>query len=296
MYIFDSLVHETIWGGDALKKYKNAQGKIGHLYLVNGHKNLSTPILNGEFKNQFLSDVFPIKKTEWLMQEYDEFPLTIALVDAHNDLSIQVHPDNECAKMLENKEIGKTESWIFLKEPNLGWIYGGCTKSSIKDVQNALDTNKINDVTAHFDVKKLDCVTIHAGTLHSMTSGSVVYEIEYGSDFTYRFYDFERTDEKGNKRELHTEKALKAIKPTLKPVKENVQNDKWIFTDVYEICYKTNISFYINKSNKVEILTVLQGNGFCDGVQVQSGMSILLLPFEKIENVNFLETIIARLK
>lgn len=295
MFILEPVVHETIWGGDKLKKFKTSTGKVGHLYLVSGHEHLSNIILNGDLRGMSLKDIFPTKKIEWHMGQYDEFPLTIALVDASLDLSIQVHPDDETALLLEHKKIGKKESWIFLEAPKYGWIYGGCTCGAISEIKKAIDENKVDKITSHFPVKKMDCVTVNAGTLHSMTSGSLVYEIEYGSDFTYRFFDFDRVDSVGNKRELHLEKALKSIKPDLIPETISVINHSWINVGFYELCYETNMTCYRNISDKVELITVIKGSGICDCVKITGGMSILLPPNEYISGVIFDEVIIARL-
>lgn len=296
MYILKPVVHETIWGGDKLKRYTGEyNGKIGHLYMVNGHSGMSNMIMNGEYSGKKLADIFKDKKNEWNMVQYEEFPLTIALVDATNDLSIQVHPDDIAAEKLEHKKIGKKESWLFLNAPDSGWIYGGCACQTKEDIQKAIDENRMKDVTDHICINRNDYVCVDAGTLHAMTAGSLVYEIEYGSNYTYRFYDYDRVDDSGIKRELHIDKALYAINTQKRPKVQPSVFSGWISEEFYEICRMQSVNHYMNRSREIECIAVLDGSGKEEGVDIKSGMSILLLPGEKIEASCFNEVIVARL-
>ena len=255
MFILEPIIHETIWGGYKLCKYMDKwEGKIGHLYLVNGHKQMSNIILNGDYKGKTLRDVFRIQASDWNMEQYEEFPLTIALVDASDNLSIQVHPDDTITEKLEGQGIGKMESWLFLDEPYEGWIYDGCVCDTKEQVECAVNVNRMEEITEKIEIHHNDYVCIEPGTLHAMTAGSLVYEIEYGSDYTYRFYDYNRKDEEGNVRELHIEKAVKAIKPEIiASVKTNI-GEQWISEEKYEIRKVKNIEIYQNDSNGIECL------------------------------------------
>ena len=296
MYILQPIIHETIWGGTKLKKYAdNHRGNIGHLYLINGHRDMSNYILNGDMQGKKLSEVFNIYKNKWNMGKYEEFPLTIALVDAKDDLSIQVHPDDITAEKLEHKKIGKKESWLFLDAPDSGWIYGGCKCQSTEDIKESIEHNNIQNVTAKVNIKKSDYACVEAGTLHAMTKGSLVYEIEYGSDFTYRFYDYERVDSCGNRRELHIDKALCSIKTGKRPFVKHCCPSEWISEDVYEICMLTGGHRYVNTSGGIECISVLSGLAREDGVDIKGGMGLLLLPGEEIDASALDEFIVARL-
>lgn len=296
MYILKPVLHETIWGGNRLIRYTDIKDKkIGHLYMVNGHEEMSNTLLNGPDKGHTLWEIFQKNRSLWNLSEFEEFPLTIALVDASDDLSIQVHPDDEIAELLEKKKIGKKESWIFLEAPAAGWIYGGCECDSIEEIRNTLSEGKIQEIAGHLPTYQDSYVCMEAGTLHAMTRGSLVYEIEYGSDFTYRFYDYDRIDAKGKKRELHLEKAICSIKPQNIPHVVTGKNSQWISEDVYEVVRRDKLFNYINQGTEMECISILDGVGKCDGIRVSGGMSILLLPGEKIENVQFKDIVIARL-
>ena len=129
-----------------------------------------------------------------------------------------------------------------------------------------------------------------------MTAGSLVYEIEYGSDYTYRFYDYNRTDKEGNKRELHIEKALKAIKPDLESHSFSIKEGEWISEEDYEICMICRANCYKNRSHVVEVFSLIDGQGVSDNCQVNAGMSILLLPGEELNGFEIGRAIVARLR
>lgn len=297
MYILEPVQHRTIWGGKKLRGYVcNPEDKIGHLYMVNGHEEMTNKVINGEYAKKTLREVFDIKKVEWEMGEYQEFPLTIALVDAAKNLSIQVHPDDVAAEMLEKKRIGKTESWLFFDAPSSGWIYNGCKCKTINEIKNAVEHGQMEKITGRLPIRDNTYVCVHAGTLHAMTAGSLVYEIEYGSDFTYRFYDYDRVDKEGNKRELHVNKALKSIKAGLDSKSFHISDEEWISEENYEIRVVHNISNYRNNSTVMEIISLIDGSGFCDKQNVIAGMSILLLPDEEIKNFEIKKAVIARLR
>jgi mannose-6-phosphate isomerase len=297
VYILEPVPHPTLWGGTKLSKYvKNNNEKLGHLYLVNGHKEMSNRILNGEETGKSLKEVFEMHKDEWNLSEYDEFPLTIALVDASESLSIQVHPDDVTAQRLEGKKIGKAESWLFLEAPKYGWIYDGCTLENREQVENAVKKGKMEEVTEHLSIRQNDYVYVEAGTLHAMTAGSLVYEIEYGSDYTYRFYDYGRTDANGNSRPLHIDKALEAIKPNVKSDVKQYKGDDWLSEENYEIRRVKGLDDYRNFESEIECLTVIEGKGNCDGIAIESGMSIILFPGEGLSGIDFEDVVIARLR
>lgn len=297
MYLLKPTFHETIWGGHQLKRFNpEITYQIGHMYLVNGHSELSNEILNGNYAGMSLHNLFEIKKKEWNLAKYKEFPLTIALVDAKENLSIQVHPDGQTAQKLEGNFMGKKESWLFLKEPENGWIYAGCNCSSIKDVQQAVSSGDVEKITKHFPISINDYICINAGTLHAMTAGSLTYEVEFGSDYTYRFYDYERENKSGEKRELHITKALSSIKPDNTIQSFHYLGDRWISEDEYEIRNLKNISVYTNTGTEIECISIMEGAGVIDSCLLSPGITILLLPGEEIKNVKIYDAYIARMK
>lgn len=297
MFILEPLEHQTIWGGSILRdQYSCNNDHIGHLYMVNGHEGMSNRILNGEYQGYTLKAAFDLEKSKWDMSEYEEFPLTIALVDANDNLSIQVHPDDSVAQQLEGKKVGKEESWIFLNAPNSGYIYCGCNAKDKNEVRNAIPQDDFLKIVGKLPIQEEQYVCVKAGTLHAMTSGSLVYEIEYGSDYTYRFYDYKRKDKDGKERELHIEKALEAINPVCNSFPQDMKNGVWIEETYYEICKIGNIVHYVNNSKKIEILSIIEGTANEEQMEIRKGMSVLLFPGEIISNCNIEKAIVSRLK
>ena len=122
MHILKPISHETIWGGKKLIPFApEKHDKLGHLYSLVSNGEFESIIQNGEYKNQLFKTYFEKNKKQFHLDNYKEFPFVIALVDPKEDLSIQVHPDDKCAKELENRAFGKNESWYFIQAPTNRW-------------------------------------------------------------------------------------------------------------------------------------------------------------------------------
>jgi len=141
-----------------------------------------------------------------------DFPLLLKLIDAKQPLSVQVHPDDAYAQKHENK-LGKTEAWVILEaQPGAKLVYGIRQGVSREQLGNAAEQGRqLEDLLRHVEVKPGDVFFIPAGTVHAIGEGILLYEIQQSSDVTYRFYDWERRDEHGNKRALHTRQALDVV-------------------------------------------------------------------------------------
>lgn len=296
MYILNPIVHETIWGGTRLKEYAPGhKGRIGHLYMVNGHRENSNIVCGGLFHGKSLYEIFPEVKDRFNMDAFEEFPLTIALTDAQENLSIQVHPDDFTAMQLEQRRIGKEESWFFLEPPDFGWIYAGSKAQDKDKIAEAVAKGEMEKITARLPVEREAYICVPAGTLHAITAGSLVYEIEYGSDYTYRFFDYHRKDSEGKERELHVEKALQAIHEKASIQTEKIKPGVWKSEQNYEVCCFKNINFYRNDGEKTECFSVVNGEGTANDIPLKKGMSVLLLPGEQLEYISVGLAFVARL-
>ena len=283
MIILDTVAHETIWGGQKLLPYaKEKPGKIGHLYSLCCEKGLENTILNGEYKGRVFQDYFEENRQRFGLEGYDEFPLIIALVEARDDLSIQVHPDDEMAKREEGAAYGKNESWFFIEAPESGSLYNGCLAESAEEVRDRLQSGDMMSIVGRLQVKPGDYVYVKAGTMHAMTTGSFVYEIEENSPWTYRLYDYDRVDASGNHRELHIEKGLRALKPGL--ISESIpMDDKWVTERRYKLLKLTDTAEYRNESDTLQCFTVIFGKGFAEGLDITTGTTVVLEPGDRIE-------------
>lgn len=268
MIVLKTIVHNTIWGG--------------HLYSLYCRKDISNEILNGPWKGMCLNDVFPLFKTDFNLSQYQFFPITLALTNARQDLSIQVHPNDKMAKEQEQMIRGKRESWYFIEAPHSGTIINGCTCSTKAEGQLMIQQGRFMEMADTLPVKVGDYVFVEPGTLHAITAGSLVFEIEEGSDSTYRFYDYDREDLQGNKRELHLEKASKALDIKLKS-KTKSYNGNEIKEKTYSTKLINNMKSYTNESCSLECFSMVKGELVCENVQVEQGTTILLWPGETLD-------------
>lgn len=282
MLLLKRIVHSTIWGGPKISRLTGVEGdRIGHLYSLYCRDGVSNEILNGVWKGRCLNDVFPLFKDSVGMAQYEYFPLTLALTEARENLSIQVHPNDEAASRLENRARGKRESWYFIDAPTSGTIINGCTCHDKVQEAQMIAQEQFMAMADTLPVNVGDYVFVEPGTLHAITAGSLVFEIEEGSDFTYRFYDYDRTDPQGNKRELHVEKATTALDINLKSTAKRYNNQE-IKEKTYTTKLIKNTENYTNESKTIECLTLVKGNLKCDGMDVPLGSTILLWPGESL--------------
>ena len=283
MLILETVVHETIWGGKKLTPYSNSTcEKIGHLYSINCNAKETNIILNGAHEGKTLNEFFDANKARFGLEEYDYFPLIVALVEANDNLSIQVHPDDQTAPVLNPKiKLGKNESWFFLDAREWGYIYDGCLCKSRDERKEKIANGEMEAATDHLEVKPHDYTYVVAGTLHAMSKGSLVYEIEENAGCTYRFYDFDRIDKDGNKRPLQIPEAFYSIHLGNKS-KVSYYDGGPIEERRYLTQYFEHMEQHTNESNTLQVLTVISGKFTLDSVPVQPGMSILLEPSETV--------------
>lgn len=283
MLILKRIVHTTIWGGPKISALAGIVGdSIGHLYSLYCRDGISNEILNGPWQGRCLNDVFPIFKHEVGLSQHEYFPLTLSLTEAHDNLSIQVHPTDEAANAIENKSRGKRESWYFIDAPTSGTIINGCTCRSKEQETKMIEQERFMEMADTLEVKAGDYVFVEPGTLHAITAGSLVFEIEEGSDFTYRFYDYGRTDAQGNKRELHIEKATNTLNIGLKSIVKHYNGDE-IIEKTYSTKLINKTAIYVNESDTIECFTLVKGSLNADGIEVAPGSTILLWPSETLK-------------
>lgn len=220
---FNPILKSLIWGGDRIAPFKQIetdQKNIGESWEVSQVKGEVSVISNGELAGQSLSDVIHNYKADLLGKKVyakfgEDFPLLIKFIDAKDNLSIQVHPDDELAK-IRHDSFGKTEMWYVMDATPDAKILCGFTEVITPEqyVQKVND-NTIMDVIKSHDAKAGQIFYLPAGRIHAIGAGSFVAEIQQTSNITYRIYDFDRRDAQGNPRELHTELAKDALDYTV---------------------------------------------------------------------------------
>lgn len=206
-------IKDNIWGGTRLSRefemvsYADRQAEA---WVLSCHSDGESIIENTEFKGRTLSDVLANEGKDYLgtnCKKYEFFPLLIKLIDANDDLSIQVHPDDEYALRVEG-EYGKTEAWYIMGCDESSELIYGFKKDITKDeFKRAIEENTLSEYVNRVKVKKGDVFFIQAGTLHAICKGILLAEVQQNSNTTYRVYDYGRL-QNGKPRELHVEKAL----------------------------------------------------------------------------------------
>jgi len=216
---FTPILKDKIWGGTKLITQFNKKSildNIGESWEISDVEGTVSIVSNGNLKNTSLSELLSSYKSDLLGKKNyasfgDKFPLLIKFIDAKQDLSVQVHPNDELSKTRHNS-FGKTEMWYIMQtEENARLILGFKETITAKQYVSLLKEKNILSVLNDVTVKNGDAFFIETGTVHAIGAGVVLAEIQQTSDITYRIYDFDRVDDEGNERELHTELAVDAL-------------------------------------------------------------------------------------
>lgn len=223
---FKPILKTLVWGGEKIAPFKGIdtdQHNIGESWELSGVKGDESIVANGEFAGKTITELVHEYKGRLIGEKNyaktgDEFPLLIKFIDAKQDLSIQVHPDDELAAKRHNGSKGKTEMWYVVSADKEAHLMSGLTeKISPEEYEEKVNDNTITDVLHDYKVSAGDVFYLPAGRIHSIGSGSFIAEIQQTSNITYRIYDFGRVGLDGKPRELHTEQAKTAIDYTVYP-------------------------------------------------------------------------------
>lgn len=217
---FIPIVHEKIWGGDKLQtryqKDPNGQSNIGESWELSGYPSAPSVVANGYLAGKSLIELVDTYKEKIVgknvYEKYNNnFPLLFKLIDANEDLSIQVHPNDEVANQ-RHQSFGKTEMWYVLyAEPSSYLTVGFDQETNKQTYLQALKNGAVDKLLKKIKVEAGDVFFIPAGLVHAIGKGVMVAEIQESSDITYRIYDYNRKDSQGRERELHTAQALDVI-------------------------------------------------------------------------------------
>jgi mannose-6-phosphate isomerase len=277
---------ERIWGGKKLKavfNYDIPSERTGECWGISGHTHGSSMIENGPLKGRLLADVFKTEKHLFNDMKGEDFPLLVKILDANNDLSVQVHPNDLYAKRNDN-DLGKTECWYILDcKENASIIYGH-TAHSKKDFIKKIQDDAWDSLLNRVSISKGDFYYVPAGTVHALCEGTLILEVQQSSDTTYRLFDYHRKDNDGNLRPLHIEKALDVItfphenyltsKTAIEY--ENVSiiefvKEKYFTVSKWEV--KGSFEF---KHDTFHLMNVIEGEGLINNVYVKKGDHLIV--------------------
>ena len=247
---FTPILKDRIWGGTKLKSYLNKSivsettGESWEISTVPGDISV---VASGVFEGKNINEIIDLHPTEILGKSViarfgKQFPLLFKFIDAKEDLSIQLHPNDELAKERHNS-FGKTEMWYVMQADEASrLVVGFKNDSNQQEYLEKLADKKLVSLLEEYPVKKGDVFYLETGTIHAIGAGVVVAEIQQTSDVTYRIYDWDRVDANGNGRELHTELALEAINYNTTNSKIEYSEEPNQSTKVVDCAYfKTNI-------------------------------------------------------
>lgn len=218
---------EKVWGGhylcDLFRLQCGDDRKIGEAWLLSALEDNETIVVNGHFADNSVSELAEVFLDDFLGEEvFDKyethFPLLVKLIDAHQYLSVQLHPDDEIARQKHGVKFGKSEMWYVLDAIPDAHIIAGFNKYvSIADVEKSIEQQTLENILNYIPVSKGDVIYLPAGLIHALGPGIVVLEIQQSADITYRLYDWGRLGDDGKPRELHVQDGLAALKPDLQP-------------------------------------------------------------------------------
>lgn len=219
MYKFIPILKSPLWGGEKIATYKQIatdRQQIGESWELSGVEGDVSVVAEGPDAGKTLTELLARDKERLLgSRNYErfgtEFPLLIKFIDAREDLSIQVHPDDRLA-WERHRSKGKTEMWYVVAADEGAHLRSGFTRQvTPAEYEKSVADDTITDLLTDHEVRPGDVFFLPAGRIHSIGAGSFIAEIQQTSNITYRIYDFNRRDANGNLRELHTEQAKEAI-------------------------------------------------------------------------------------
>lgn len=295
MYIFklNPVFKDYLWGGTKLRDeygFKSNLDKLAEGWMLSCHKDGENTIENGEFAGKTLTEVVN-SNPDYLGEngkKFEYFPILIKLIDAKNDLSVQVHPDNEYAMRVEG-EYGKTECWYILDcDEGAELIYGFNREISSDEFKKGIENNTFLDTVNKVKVKKGDLFFIEAGTLHAIGKGILLAEIQQNSNTTYRVYDYGRLGADGKPRALHVDKAIDVTSCT-PPTRDTNSEGELIGGDGYSAQLLTKCDLfnvqkasvnteYTDNADEKSFVSILvtDGNGTVDGIEIKKGDSLFI--------------------
>ena len=263
---------EKIWGGSRLKTvfgYDIPSDKIGEDWAISAHPNGVSMIENGPYKGQTLDQLWANEKALFGQPTEDVFPLLIKILDAEDDLSVQVHPDDTYGLKHEG-ELGKTECWYIIDaQPGAEIIYGHNAQTK-EELTTMIQEGRWEELLTRVPVKKGDFFFVPSGTIHAIGKGIMILETQQSSDTTYRVYDYDRKDDAGQTRELHIQQSIDVTTvPSNRPenaiVEEKIGDStvvtylKTDFFNVYE--WQVNGLLSMEKAAPYTLATVITGEG-----------------------------------
>lgn len=295
LFLNPVLTH-NIWGGSRLREdygYDVEGDDLGECWGISAHPNGEGTIRGGKFDGVKLSELWNthpelfgnVGKNGERILPYDRFPLLTKIIDAKDDLSIQVHPDDAYAAEHENGSFGKTECWYVLDcKENSSLVIGHNAKTR-EELENMIHGGRWSEFIRELPVKRGDFLQIDPGTVHAIKGGVLILETQQNSDITYRVYDYDRL-QNGKPRQLHVEQSIDVITVPAKTAEDSIRHMADTAVDAltqmyscdYYIVYKLNVcrGFSFDAQAPFLAVSILDGSGTINGFDVKKGDHLIV--------------------
>ena len=302
----DPVCTHNIWGGSKLHDdfgYKEEGSDVGECWGISAHPNGDGQGRFGAYEGEKLSALWNEHPEVFGNLSVDRFPLLVKLIDAKDDLSIQVHPDDKYAAENENGSFGKTECWYVLDCPEDASLVIGHNAKSKEELEDMIDNKRWNDLIREIPVKKGDFIQIDPGTVHAIKGGLLILETQQNSDITYRVYDYDRLSN-GKPRELHIKQSEDVITVPAKDPKECVIHTANSITNELVPLYSCQFYsvFHLNLDGDISFrqkypflnMTVTEGSGIINGQPIKKGDNFIIPnDFGMVEITGKLEAVLS---
>ncbi|MGX6961866.1 mannose-6-phosphate isomerase, class I [Vagococcus xieshaowenii] len=267
------VLQEKIWGGTKLRDiyhYEIPSEKTGECWAISAHPNGMGHVLpENEFAGMSLAELFTTHPELFGNPQVDVFPLLTKIIDAADDLSVQVHPDDAYGLAHEG-ELGKTECWYVIDaDPGSKIVYGH-TAQTREELAQRIHDGEWSELLEEVEVKAGDFFFVPSGTIHAIGAGVTILETQQSSDTTYRVYDYDRKDDQGNERELHIQQSIDVttVPHEVAPFEQTVEKigeselKTLITSDYFNVFHWTIDSpVSLEQVNKYTLVSVLEGEG-----------------------------------
>lgn len=278
----------NIWGGNKLRTmfgYDVEGDDLGECWGISAHPNGDGIVREGTYAGMHLSELFASHRELFGNIQSDRFPLLTKIIDAKDDLSIQVHPEDEYARVHENGSLGKTECWYILDCDADADIVIGHNASTREELADMIHEGRWNELIRTIPIHKGDFMQIDPGTVHAIKGGTLILETQQNSDITYRLYDYDRL-QNGKPRDLHLNQSIDVITVPAKSVEESIVS----FADIsanemvemyacsYYRIFKMTVAGQMTLNNDFPFMlcSVVEGCGTIDGKSVKAGDHFIL--------------------
>lgn len=273
---------EVVWGGEKISEkfgYETTSSKIGEAWIVSANDHGYSTVINGKYKGLTLKQLHNNHR-EIFGENHGEFPFLIKYIDARDNLSIQVHPDDEYAKKFEGEPNGKAECWYVLDcEKDSDIIIGHRAKTK-EEFEKMIEDKQWDKLLTVRKIKVGDFFDIPSGTVHAIRKGTLILEVQQNSDLTYRLYDYDRL-QNGKLRPLHIQKSIDVVTCPYKEQKNilNKDNKKVVLlsNDNFTITkYKISSEKLVIEENEFFVVCIIEGMGEVEGEKIQKGDNFIV--------------------